>query len=332
MVAFQRVSEDGIDASILSSEQVAIIGYGHLGRSIAQNLRDSGLSVLVGSRSDDSAERAREDGFSVHSVEDALSEASVVWFLLPDEVIPSYLDASAEVRPRDGSLVCVSSGYPLAYDLVQVPEALDVVMIAPRMIGSEVRRRFEAGDGFYCFVSVEQDASGKAENRLRALAKCAGALRVGAYVLPAKTEAALDLFIEQTVGPYLGASVINAFEVGTRAGLPAEALALEMYVSGEMSQTWRLFSELGFFRGVRSHGHSASFGGFIRMSEIDMDAMKDSFASILDDIQSGKFATRFQQELAEGSPLLGVIDAMTAGGDPMTEAEEAIRRGGPESA
>ena len=331
MAALQRVNEDGVDASILSSEQVAVIGYGHLGRSIALNLRDSGLSVLVGSRSDDSAERARGDGFAVHSIQEALSEASVVWFLLPDEVIPSLLDASAEVRPRDGALVCVSSGYSLAFDLVDLPETLDVVMIAPRMIGSEVRRRFETGGGFYCFVSVEQDASGKAEDRLRALAKCVGALRTGAYVLSSKTEAALDLFIEQTVGPYLGASVINAFEVGTRAGLPPEALALEMYLSGEMSQTWRLFAELGFFRGVRAHGHSASFGGFIRMSDIDMGAMKDSFASILDDIQSGKFATRFQQELAEGSPLLGVIDAMTAGGDPMTDAEETIRRGGAES-
>lgn len=323
----ERVTEDGADASLLASDEVAVIGYGHLGRSIALNLRDSGLSVVVGSRSDDSADRARDDGFEVRSVEDALAEASVVWFLLPDEVIPSYLDRSAPAHPKDGALVCVSSGYALAFDLLSAPETVDVVMIAPRMIGSEVRRRFESGDGYYAFVSVEQDVSGHAEERLRALAACAGALRRGAYRLSAKTEAALDLFIEQTVGPYLGASVINAFEVGTQAGIPAEALVLEMYLSGEMSQTWRLFSELGFFRGVRAHGHSASFGGFVRMSDVDMDAMKETFAATLEDIQNGKFATRFQQELADGSPLLSVIDGMTAGGDPMTEAEEAIRRG-----
>lgn len=317
--------EGDADIRVLTHQQVVVVGYGHLGRSAALNLRDAGLEVKVGSREDPSASLARSEGFAVVSIDDALSSADVIWLALPDEVIPDILSASAPVRPRRGSLVCLSSGYCLAYDLLKLPDDIDVVLLAPRMVGSQIRALYQERQGFYSFVSVEQDVTTTARARLLALAAALGTLRGGAMEVPAATEAALDLFVEQTVGPYLGAAVLAAFEVGTAQGLPPEGLALELYLSGEMAKTWQAFTDEGFFKAVRLHGHCATFGGFSRLGDIDTEAMKNRFGAILDDIVSGRFADSFQEEVSSGSPSRDLIEAMIAGDDPMSKAEAAVR-------
>lgn len=320
--------ESDADLRAVDGQQIAIIGYGNLGRPAACNLRDSGLRVVVGARPDSpSAERARADGHAVLGVETAIAESDVVWLAVPDETAPELLAPTAPVRARPGSLLVFSSGYCLAYELLKLPEDVDVALIAPRMIGSRLRERFERGEGFYSFVSVEQDATGTARARMLALALAFGTLRRGALALSASTEAALDLFVEQTVGPELGMAILSAFEVGSKLGLPPEALALELYLSGEMAATWQAFADHGFFRGVRLHGHAASFGGFVRMGDVDTEEMKARFARTLEDITSGRFAGRFQEELAAGSPTRALIDAMIDGDDPLTAAEDRIRDG-----
>ncbi len=313
------------DPSALAGQRVAVLGYGNLGRPASMNLRDSGLDVLVGSRSQRAAAQARDDGFSVSSLEEALTSAAVVWVALPDELVPDLLAPTAPSRPQPGAMLCFPSGYNLAFELLKLPEDVDVVLLAPRMIGARIRQLFEAGEGFYSFISVEKDATGTARARLLALAKAFGTLRGGALEVPARTEAALDLFVEQSLGPELGAAVLAAFEVGTAHGLPPEALALELYLSGEMAATWQAFAERGFYPGVRLHGHSASFGGFLRMAEIDVEAIKRRFEAALEDITTGGFAAKFQDELASGSPIRALIDAMTAGDDPLSVAENRVR-------
>jgi ketol-acid reductoisomerase len=318
------VESDG-DLADLAGERVGVVGYGNLGRPAALNLRDSGLDVEVGSREEPDADRARADGFRVQPIDEVVATADVVWFALPDEVVPEVLTPAGARRPQPGSLLCFPSGYPLAYDLVKLPDDVDVVLLAPRMIGERIRTRYQAGQGFYSFVGVEQDATGTARRRLLALARAFGTLRAGAFELSAATEAALDLYVEQTVGPLLGAAVLGAFDVGTAQGLPPEALALELYLSGEMGATWDAFAEHGFFPGVSLHGHSAAFGGFLRLADIDQEAMRERFGAALEDIRSGGFARRFQDELAAGSPTRAAIEAMTSGDDPLSHAEAAVR-------
>lgn len=325
MASVSYFSEEDGDLSALAGQQVAIVGYGNLGRPAALNLRQSGVDVVVGSHDDPSAELARSDGFRVLATEEAIATVPVLWLALPDEIVPEVLSTTAPTRPQAGALLVFSSGYCLAYGLVKLPEDVDVALLAPRMIGGRIRGRYESGEGFYSFVSVEQDSTGTAKQRLLAVARAFGALRLPAFEISAATEAALDLFIEQTVGPQLGAAVLSAFEVGTTKGLPPEALALELYLSGEMGATWQAFSEEGFYPGVRLHGHAAAFGGFIRMAELDTDAMKAAFAATLDDIVAGRFAARFQDELANGSPTRELIEAMIKGDDPLTRAEANVR-------
>src|SRR6266508_4629090 len=156
-------------------------------------------------------------------------------------------------------------------------------------------------------------------------AGAAGSLRRGALELTAAKEALLDLFVEQGFGAYLGVAMQSAFQVGTQAGLPAEAMVVELYMSGEMARTLQAFADNGFFKSVTWHGLSAAYGGFLRTTEIDMAAMQRHFGEILADIQSGGFARRFQDEQANGYPTLAAIQSITSGQDPMTKAEERVR-------
>lgn len=320
------VGADG-DLSVLRASRLVVVGYGNLGRSVALNLRDSGLDVLVGNREDEAAAAARADGFTVEPVADAVAAADVLWMLLPDEVIPEVLSPHALSHPAPGSLVCFSSGYALAFDLVDLGDhEVDVVMIAPRMVGSEVRHRYQDGQGFVAYLSVEQDATGTAADRLLALARGVGTEQLRGMALSARDEATVDLFVEQTLGPYLGMALLSAFEVATGAGLPAEALALELYMSGEMSRTWQAFADQGFFRAVQLHGRAAAFGGFLRFAEVDTEAMKQFFTSTLAEVRDGTFAKRLQKEASDGYPTFELIDAMTAGTDPLSQAESRVRR------
>jgi ketol-acid reductoisomerase len=313
-----------VPTDALVGEAVAVLGYGNLGRTAALNLRDSGVKILIGNREDEYAERAREEGFEVASIAVAAS-ADIVFVLLPDEVIPEVFAEDIAPALRPGSAVAFGSGYGLAFGLVRPPDGVDVLLVAPRMVGAAARARYLAGEGFWACVGVEADHSGRARHRMLGLAAALGVLRVGAIEMRAVDEAALDLFIEQTVGPLVGAALIAAFEVGREAGLPPEALVMEMYMSGEMETVFKSFRETGLFRASEEHGPTAIFGGLLRTLELDRESMATRFRTVLDEIRSGAFARRFQDEAKSGYPVLEVARAMMHGQSPMTMAEDRLR-------
>lgn len=313
------------DPHALAGQTIAVLGYGNLGRSMALNLRDSGHPVVLGNIADDYRAVAAADEFEPRDIAAAVCDADIVIVLLPDEVIPDSF--AQDIRPHlsRGSALCVASGYVLAYGLVDPPADIDVLMLSPRMVGDAVRDLYEDAAGFFSYLSVEQDASGKAWQRLLGLAHGVGSLARGALELPADREAQLDLFVEQTFGAYLGVALQSAFAVGRDAGLPPEALVLELYMSGEMSRTISAFAEKGFFPAVAHHGLTATFGGFLRTLDIDTEAMDDYFRSVLEDITNGGFADRLQQEQAEGYPTLSAIRRVTEKDNPLSEAERRVR-------
>lgn len=148
------VHESDADIGVLEGSRVAVIGYGNQGRPWALNLRDAGLDVTVCVRADATRERAIVDGFTVAEL-DVASSADVVCVLVPDDAIPSL-----PLRPRSDALVVVASGYTLAFD--RFDPACDVGMVAPRMLGPEVRRCYEEGVGFITAFGVHADATGRA--------------------------------------------------------------------------------------------------------------------------------------------------------------------------
>jgi len=309
----------------LAGDAVAVLGYGNLGRTAALNLRDSGVKVRVGNQEDEYAERARTDGFEVIPIAMGAA-ADVVFVLLPDEVIPVVFEREIAPALRPGAAIAFGSGYSLAFDLIHPPDSVDVLLVAPRMSGVSARARFVAGEGFWGCVGVEADRSGRAQQRMLGLAEGLGVLRAGAIEMTAKAEATLDLFVEQSVGAALGQAVMAAFEIGRDAGIPAEALVMEMYMSGEMEIVFRAFRETGFFRSSGDHGPTAVFGGILRTLEMDRDAMLTAFRAILEDIKTGGFARRFQDEAANGYPMLEIAKGMIHGPMPITEAEASLRR------
>ena len=308
----------------LAGESIAVLGYGNLGRSAALNLRDSGAKVRIGNRDDEYAERARADGFEVVPLATAAGD-DIVFVLLPDEVIPDIFtrDIAPELRPR--SAVAFGSGYSLAFGLVRPPETVDVLLIAPRMAGAATRARYLAGQGFWACVGVEADRSGRAHQRMLGLAAALGALRPAAIEMTAATEAALDLFVEQTIGPLLGTALMIAFEVGREGGIPPEALVMEMYMSGEMETVFEGFRTAGFFRSSEDHGPTALFGGLTRAIEIDREDMAARFRRVLEDIKSGAFADRFQAEARCGYSILSMAQSLMRAHATITDAEARLR-------
>jgi ketol-acid reductoisomerase len=323
MLRFYR--EQDADPAALATGQVAVIGYGGLGRPMALNLRDSGLAVTVGNIADTYRQTARRDGFDPAPISAAAAAADLVFVLLPDAVIPGCFAAEIAPALRPGTAVCFASGYALAYGLVRVPDGNDVLLFAPRMPGTSVRSTYLDGTGYVSCLSVEADATGRARDRLLALALAGGGLRRGAYQLNAVNEAALDLLVEQTLGVYLGLCIQSVFRLGTDAGLPAEALVLELYMSGEMSRTFDGFAREGFYSSLGGHSLTALYGGFVRTQDADGAEMERMVSAALKDITSGGFARRFQEELAAGAPLLEVIRGFVAEPSPMSEAESRVR-------
>ena len=320
-------TQSDADPTFLQNERIAILGYGHLGRPFAQNLRDSGFNAItIGNIDDDYAHQARQEGFPVVPLAEAVRSCDVILVLLPDEVIPDLYPTEIAPYLSPGSAIVFGSGYTLAYDLIHPAENLDVLLLAPRMAGENARQRYLAGSGFYAFVSVEQDASGKAWSRLLGLAGGTGVLRKGALELSARQEADLDLLIEQTVGAVLGMALMNVFYLGVEAGIPPEAMALEMYMSEEMELVWRSFREQGLMQASNAHGPTAMFGGYERTMPLMTSGLADTFRSTLQDIQSGEFARRFQAERLAGYPVLGMAQAMIKGENPITTAERNLRR------
>jgi ketol-acid reductoisomerase len=314
------LTEQDADPTALEGERVAVLGYGFLGHAFALNLRVSGVEpLLVGNVADSYADQARAQGFTVVPIGEAVANSDVVLVLLPDEVIPEVFAAEVAPNLAPGSAIVFASGYNLAYGLIVPPDGIDVLLLAPRMAGENARQRYLNRQGFFAYVSVEEDASGKAWRRLLGIAHAVGVLYAGALELDARREADLDLFIEQTLGAVVGVAIMSAFNLGVEAGIPPEAMVMEMYMSEEMEMVFHSFREQGFFRASDTHGPTALYGGFVRTMQLMMSDLAHKFRETLEEIQSGEFARQFQAEREAGYPTLAQALAMTAEESPVTQ-------------
>jgi ketol-acid reductoisomerase len=308
--------EESGNLELVRSDTIAVVGYGNQGRSWALNLRDSGCTVRVCVRADATRTQAEADGFAAAELE-AASDAPIACILVPDDVIPSL----PLTRPADG-LTILASGYTLAFDRFR--PAGDVGMVAPRMLGPEVRRCFEEGGGFITAVGVHRDVTGTTLTRTLAVAKGIGGLRQGAIELTPRQEAILDLAVEQVLSPALthvtGAFVTTMLE----QGIPLEAILTELYLSGEVERNYRLLREIGFVRQLELHSPTSQYGQLSRRGAFDHLDVAARMRELTDDIASGRFADEWDAESAAGHPRLAALKAEHAG--PAVEAFEGAVR------
>jgi ketol-acid reductoisomerase len=316
--------EKDADPVVLEGARVAVVGYGNQGRSWALNLRDSGLDVQVCVRADATRDRANEDGFDAADV-DAADTADVICVLVPDDAIPGL-----PLHPRDDALTVVASGYTLAFDRFDPPG--DVGMIAPRMLGPEVRLCYEEGVGFITAVGVHRDVTGAALARTLAVAGAIGGLRQGAIALTPLQEAVLDLGVEQVLSPALTHVSTSFLTVMLEQGIPLEAIVTELVLSGEVERTYRLLREEGFARQMDYHSPTSQYGQLSRRGSFDHLDVGGRMRELADDIVSGRFADEWDAERDAGHPRFHDLKDQHCGPGVVEYEDDLRRRLGPRAA
>jgi len=295
--------EDG-DLEVVRKKLIGVIGYGSLGRPIALNLRDSGMRVQVGLHRNESSAIVEADGLTHESIAVVARTSSVLFMLLPDEVMPQvYLEQVAPNLSRGDTLI-FASGYNVAFGYIEPPPFVDVGLLAPRTIGAAVRAKYLSGESFYSFVAAGQDASGTLWDTVLGLAKAIGSLQSGAVEVTMEQEAQLDLFIQQAILPAFHHIMTTAAKLLVSQGYPPEAAMMDLYVSGELNDYLERAATNGLLHAMRLSSLTGQFGIFSRLERFNDLKLERLMEVTLDEIRSGTFSKEWAREYADGYPRL----------------------------
>lgn len=305
-------TETDADPSALAGLAVALLGYGELGSAAAHNLRESGLTVIIGSDDAQQADAARMAGFEAMPAADAAVRSPLIVLAEPDERLPSIYFERIAPGLRVGDMLIFLSGYCLAFGFIEPPPFVDAVLIAPRGNGAALRQAYQTGTNAPSFIAVEQDSSGKAWQRALALAQALGALRGGALEVTAQQEAELRLFVQQTLLPSLHHLITVAAELLIREGYPPEASLLELYLSGELARLLSESAQHGLLNVLSRTSQIAQYGLLSRLERFADSKLSRVLESVLEDIRRGKFAHEWSSEYANGAPRLAALQARRA--------------------
>ncbi len=291
--------DDDADPKALDGQTVAVIGYGSQGHAHAQNLRESGVDVVVGlAPGSKSRALAEEAGLRVADVADAVREADVIMIAVPDTVQKSVYDADIAPNLRPGQLLMFAHGFNIRFGRISPPENVDVGMVAPKGPGHLLRSVYRQGGGVPALFAVERDASGTARDRVLAYARGLGSTRAGVLETTFAEETETDLFGEQALlCGGVSALVKAAFETLVEAGYQPELAYFETMHELKLIVDLMYRGGLNFMR--FSVSDTAEFGDYVsgpRVTEGAKAAMKD----VLSDIQSGSFAERWINEYDSG--------------------------------
>jgi ketol-acid reductoisomerase len=301
-MAIERLYDKDGSLQPLQGKTVAVLGYGSQGHAHAQNLRDSGVKVIVANRRDSTNGRlALEHGFDPLPVEEAVKQADLLIATLPDEVQPDVYEKSIKPFLRPGMTFGATHGFNVHFKTIVPPKDIDVVMVAPKGPGHTVRSEFERGGGVPCLLSVHQNATGKARDTALAWAIGVGGGRSGILVCSFKDECETDLFGEQAVlCGGLSALIKAGFETLIEAGYPPEMAYFE--VAHELKLIINLIERGGLNYMRFSISNTAEFGDYHTGPKIVTAETKKVMKEVLADIQSGKFAQTFRGDYAKGFP------------------------------
>ncbi|GBE77988.1 Ketol-acid reductoisomerase, mitochondrial [Sparassis crispa] len=288
------------DLSLLEGKTIVFLGFGNQGAAQAQNLRDTGIpndKILIANRPDSYADDAKSKGFIVENdIAKAASVADVIFLLIPDQVQPRVFNDVVQSTLKDTATIVVASGYNVFFKLLQFKPTQDVVMVAPRMIGSSVRSLFVKGQGFPCFASAEQNGTGKALEIAVALSRAIGATKAGAIASSAYEETAMDLFAEQALWPNIITLFREGFSVLKEAGCSDEALCYEMWMSKEPAEIFERAAEDGFIAQLKYHSVVSQYGQLSGALALDGVAVREHFKNILhNQVLNGKFCKEFSK-------------------------------------
>ncbi|HWH97287.1 MAG TPA: ketol-acid reductoisomerase, partial [Pseudolysinimonas sp.] len=290
------------DLSLIQGKKVAIVGYGSQGHAHAQNLRDSGVEVVIALKDGSkSTAKATEDGFEVKSVADATTWADVIMILAPDQHQRGIFNESIKGNLTEGKTLAFAHGFNIRFGYIDAPEGVDVILVAPKAPGHTVRREFVAGRGIPDIIAVERDASGHAWDLALSYAKAIGGTRAGVIKTTFTEETETDLFGEQSV--LCGGTsqlVMYGFETLVEAGYQPEIAYFE--VLHELKLIVDLMWEGGIAKQRWSVSDTAEYGDYVSGPRVIDPHVKENMQAVLADIQSGAFAKRFIGDQDAGAP------------------------------
>ncbi len=268
----------------------AILGYGNQGEAHALNLRDSGLSVLVGARAGGAAAaRATAHGFDVRSIEEVARDADLIALLSPDETHLELIASLRAVTPCRVSTLVFAHGFALRFQRPPLEASWDAIVVAPAGPGAQLRSRYVEGGGIPAMLAIGQDGSGEAQARGRAYARAIGCARAGVFSTTIEAEAEIDLFGEQAVlCGGMNALLETAFETLTSRGYPPELAYLECVQ--QLRLTAELVERFGIEGMRRRISPTALYGDLSRGRRVIGPEARAAMAELLEEVHSGRFA------------------------------------------
>lgn len=292
---------------LLKGKTVAIIGFGSQGHAQAQNLRESGVNVIVSELAGTANyDLAKSVGFEPVSASEAAQKADVIQMLVPDEVQARVYKSDIAPHMKAGKALVFSHGFNIHFGQIVPPAEVDVFMIAPKGPGHLVRRMYEQGAGVPCLIAVYQDASGKAHDLGLAYAKGIGGTRAGVIETTFKEETETDLFGEQAVLCGGLSELIRAgFETLVEAGYQPEIAYFECL--HEMKLIVDLIYEGGIAQMRYSISDTAEYGDLVTGPRIINESSRKAMKEVLKEIQDGEFARRWLLENQVNRPVFNAV-------------------------
>jgi len=312
------------DLSIIKGKKVAIIGYGSQGHAHANNLKDSGVDVTVGLRTNSaSVAKAEACGLTVKNVADACKDADVVMVLTPDEFQSQLYREELVPNLKQGATLAFAHGFAIHYNQIVPRSDLDVIMIAPKAPGHTVRSEFEHGGGIPDLIAMHQDASGTAKATALSYASAIGGGRTGIIETTFKDETETDLFGEQAVLCGGLVELIKAgFETLTDAGYEPEMAYFECL--HEVKLIVDLIYEGGIANMNYSISNNAEYGEYVTGPRVINEESKKAMREALHNIQTGEYAKQFIVEGASNYPSMTAYRRLNAA-HPIEQTGEKLR-------
>jgi ketol-acid reductoisomerase len=292
--------DDDADLTLLDGKTVAIIGFGSQGHAHAQNLKDSGVDVVVGLRpGSSSVQAAQEAGLEVLDIADAASRGDIVMVLVPDELHRQVWEEEVSDGIAPGNLVLFGHGFSVHYGEVEPPQDVDVALVAPKGPGHLVRRQYTEGSGVPGLIAIHQDATGNAQALALAYARGIGCTRGGVIETTFKDETETDLFGEQAVLCGGASALVQAgFETLVDAGYDPQMAYFECL--HELKLIVDLMYEKGLAGMRYSISNTAEYGDYTRGPRVVDEQTRERMKQILSEIQSGAFAREWIAENRAG--------------------------------
>src|SRR5271157_1908473 len=290
----------------LKGKKIVIVGYGNQGHAHANNLRDSGMDVTIGSIKDSSYDKAVEAGFKVMSPSEAAKIADVIMILLPDEFQAEVYKADIAPNMKKGVYLAFAHGFNIHFGQIVPPADANVFMAAPKGPGHLVRSEYARGSGVPCLIAVQQDPSGNTKDVALAYASGIGGGRAGVIETSFREETETDLFGEQVVlCGGLTALIQAGFETLVEAGYAPEMAYFECM--HEVKLIVDLIYEGGITKMRNAISNTAQYGDLTRGPRVITDETKKEMKNILGEIQDGKFAREWLLECRVNKPAFNAL-------------------------